>query len=96
MQLYMALSELPGKKMIVNCAATPDKLLCSEVFGHVKGAFTGAIEKRDGEYATCKDGILALDEIGDAPPRFQAMILRVLEGGGYFPWDQIKRTIQMP
>ena len=72
MQLYMKENPRPGRKMTVNCAAFSDELLRSEVFGHVKGAYTGATKKRPGKIETCTNGILALDEIGDATPGFQA------------------------
>lgn len=74
-----------GKKQKINCAAFTEDLLRSEVFGHVQGAFTGAIAKRPGKIAACDKGILALDEIGDASPQFQAAILRVSEANSYSP-----------
>lgn len=81
MQLYMKENQrIDEKKMTVNCAAFSDELLRSEVFGHVKGAYTGAIKDRPGRIEACQNGILALDEIGDATPEFQAAILRVCEG----------------
>ncbi|MGV8057792.1 MAG: sigma-54-dependent transcriptional regulator [Smithellaceae bacterium] len=83
MELYKELRPLHSKKMTINCAALSDDLLRSEVFGHAKGAFTGAITPRKGKILTCKDGVLALDEIGDATPEFQAAILRVCEASSF-------------
>ena len=85
LKYYMAENERTGKRLIINCAAFSDELLRSEVFGHVKGAFTGAVANRDGKIKTCNKGILALDEIGDATQHFQASILRVAEANSYSP-----------
>jgi two-component system nitrogen regulation response regulator GlnG len=69
-----------GKPFIaLNCAAIPRELLESELFGHEKGAFTGATDKKIGKFEQAKDGTLFLDEIGDMPLELQAKLLRVLQ-----------------
>jgi DNA-binding NtrC family response regulator len=68
-----------GPFVAVNCAAVPETLMESELFGHEKGAFTGAIERRAGCFELAQNGTLLLDEIGDMPVGTQAKLLRVLE-----------------
>ncbi len=63
----------------VNCAAIPDSLLETELFGHIKGAFTGAMTSRPGRFMSAHEGTIFLDEIGDLPLSAQAKLLRVLE-----------------
>ena len=65
----------------VNCPAIPSELLESELFGHEKGSFTGADEKKDGKFLVANGGTIFLDEIGDMSTSLQAKILRVLESG---------------
>ena len=65
----------------VNCPAIPSELLESELFGHEKGAFTGAVERKDGKFLAANSGTIFLDEIGDMSSSLQAKVLRVLESG---------------
>ena len=69
----------------VNCAALPDNLVESEFFGHVRGAFTGAISDRKGRFQLAHQGTLFLDEVGDLSPKGQGDLLRVLEDGIFRP-----------
>ena len=75
-------SHRAGKPFIaVNCAAIPDNLIESELFGHEKGSFTGATGQRIGKFELCDGGTIFLDEIGDMAPATQTRILRVLQQG---------------
>jgi formate hydrogenlyase transcriptional activator len=63
----------------VNCAAIPSSLIASELFGHEKGAFTGATQRRPGRFESANGGTIFLDEVGDLPPEIQIALLRVLQ-----------------
>lgn len=69
--------------LAVNCAAIPEQLLESELFGHEKGAYTGATVQRVGKFEQCNKGTIFLDEIGDMTPATQTKILRVLQSGTF-------------
>lgn len=79
-------SHYPDEPFIaVNCAALPDTLLESELFGHVKGSFTGAVQDRRGRFELAGRGTIFLDEIGDTSPAFQSKLLRVLQERTFTP-----------
>ncbi len=69
----------------MNCAAIPEELIESELFGHVKGSFTGASEDKEGKFAQADHGTLFLDEVGDMSSKTQAKVLRVLEEQSFTP-----------
>ncbi|MBW1891355.1 MAG: sigma-54-dependent Fis family transcriptional regulator [Deltaproteobacteria bacterium] len=77
----------------VNCAALPDGLLESELFGYEKGAFTGADKKTRGKFELANKGVLMLDEIGDMSLPLQAKLLHVLQGGQFSPLGSEKEVI---
>jgi DNA-binding NtrC family response regulator len=74
-----------GPFVAVNCAAIPESILEAELFGHERGAFTGAVAKREGRFARARGGTLFLDEIGELTPAVQVKLLRVLQEGEYEP-----------
>ena len=78
-KLIHTLSKRKGGFVVVNCASIPDNLLESELFGYDKGAFTGAIQQKQGKFETADKGTLVLDEIGEMTPYLQAKLLRAVE-----------------
>jgi len=74
----------------VNCGAIPENLLESELFGHVKGAFTGAVYSRPGRFSLADNGTIFLDEIGDMSPHLQTKLLRVLQEQAFEPVGSTK------
>lgn len=81
--IHRASDRADGPLVAVNCAAIPESLFESELFGHRRGAFTGAAEDRAGRFAEAHGGTLVLDEIGTLRPALQAKLLGVLESGEY-------------
>jgi len=78
-KLIHTLSKRRGGFVVVNCASIPDNLLESELFGYDKGAFTGAVQQKQGKFETADKGTLVLDEIGEMSPYLQAKLLRAVE-----------------
>jgi transcriptional regulator with GAF, ATPase, and Fis domain len=79
LSLHMAGNRRSGPMVAVNCSALPEGLLESELFGHVRGAFTGAFQNRMGRFEQAQGGTLFLDEIGELPMDLQTKLLRVLQ-----------------
>lgn len=78
-QVHLKSSRKNGPFVRVNCAALPESLLETELFGHVKGAFTDAVQNRRGRFELANNGTIFLDEIGDMPMSLQAKLLRVIQ-----------------
>jgi len=76
-------SERQGLLLPINCSALSENLLESEIFGHEKGSFTGAISRKEGKFEQAIDGTLFLDELGEMPASLQAKLLRVLQEGSF-------------
>lgn len=84
--IHLRSERAAGPFLVVNCAAIPEELIESELFGHEKGAFTGASEKKLGKFELAHQGTLFLDEIGDMSPRLQSKVLRAIE------YEEIQRV----
>ena len=81
--LHLRSPRREGPVVCLNCAALNESLLESELFGHEKGAFTGASERKIGRFEQADQGTLFLDEVGEMSPAIQAKFLRVLEGHSF-------------
>jgi len=90
--LHAASRRAGGPFVAVNCAALPPELVESELFGTLRGAFTGAVHTRPGLFDAARGGTLLLDEIGELPRGVQAKLLRVLEAGSYRPLGATRET----
>jgi two-component system response regulator AtoC/two-component system nitrogen regulation response regulator NtrX len=84
-EIHRRSARCDGPFVVMNCAAVPETLVESELFGHEKGAFTGAEERRIGKFRAADGGTLLLDEIGDMSPGTQAKVLRVLQESAFEP-----------
>ncbi len=92
-QLIYQKSPRAGRPFVkINCAALPEHLLESELFGHVKGAFTGAVKDRQGRFALADGGTIFLDEIAELSPTIQAKLLRVLQNKEFERLGESKTT----
>lgn len=84
-QIHRQSTRQDGPFIAVNCAALPESILEAELFGHERGAFTGAVTRKEGRFAKAQGGTLFLDEVGDIPLSVQVKLLRVLQEGEYEP-----------
>ncbi len=83
--IHLASERKDQPLVAINCAAIPETLLESELFGHEKGAFTGAVRSTKGLFTQAHEGTLFLDEIGDMPLSIQVKLLRALEERQFYP-----------
>lgn len=86
------LSGRKGEFVAVNCASLPKELIESALFGHIRGAFTGATESKEGYFRAAEGGTIFLDEIGDMPMELQVKLLRALDSGGVTPVGATKEV----
>ena len=94
--LHRGSARAEGPFVRVNCAALPRELVESELFGHEKGAFTGATARRRGKFARADGGTLFLDEVGEIPLELQAKLLRALESGEIEPvGSEVEQTVDV-
>ena len=97
--IHYSSSRREGPFICLNCGEFPEALLESELFGHEKGAFTGATEKKVGKFEAANLGTIFLDEIGELNPSSQAKLLRILEGhpfervGGHVPLKSMSGSL---
>jgi DNA-binding NtrC family response regulator len=89
-EIHHKSSRLDGQFVSINCGALPETLLESELFGHVRGSFTGAIRDKEGLFAVAKGGTFFLDEVGETSPAIQVKLLRVLQEREIIPVGGIK------
>ncbi|HXY54573.1 MAG TPA: sigma-54 dependent transcriptional regulator [Nitrospirota bacterium] len=89
-QWIHGLSDLQGELVTISCAAVPKDIFESELFGYVKGAFSGAVGNKEGLIERAEEGTLFLDEIGELADETQAKLLRVLESGRYFKLGDVR------
>ena len=92
--IHEASSRKNKKYLALNCGAIPEGTIDSELFGHVKGAFTGSVDSREGYFSAADGGTLFLDEVGELPLQTQVRLLRVLETGEFIPVgsSEVKRA----
>lgn len=83
LELFIRFHRKHGKYIAVNCGAIPEGTIDSELFGHEKGAFTGATNTREGYFEVADGGTIFLDEVGELPLTTQVRLLRVLENGEF-------------
>lgn len=89
--VHVASSRADQPFVIVDCAALPETLMGNELFGHERGAYTGADRKQPGLFAAANKGTIFLDEIGELPQSAQAVLLRVLQDGSYRPYGSVRQ-----